>query len=132
LHDHLNKEKYETPAENYDKYLFYNRQKNKAGALGYLSEQRTTITAANSIGVKAMEYDESERQRLELSGILSSSINDFSAMQNRLQSEGENVKISNQNALLSLLSHDDFTELKKQIHTKITTEDQSVPADQLS
>ena len=30
-----------------------------------------------------------------------------------------NTKISNQNALLSLLSQEDFTDLKKQIHTKI-------------
>jgi hypothetical protein len=33
---------------------------------------------------------------------------------------GGNTKISNQNALLSLLSQEDFTDLKKQIHNKIT------------
>ena len=33
---------------------------------------------------------------------------------------GGNTKISNQNALLSLLSQEDFTDLKKQIHGRST------------
>lgn len=66
---------------------------------------------------------------MELSGILCSSINDFSSQaiaKNRFQKNkndqnaGGNTKISNQNALLSLLSQDDFKDLKQQIHGKIT------------
>jgi len=69
---------------------------------------------------------------LELSGILCSSINDFSSQamaKKRLQKtagkegpaggQGPTTKLSNQNALLSLLSQDDFKDLSKQIHGRI-------------
>lgn len=87
-------------------------------------------TDQNNKHMKSAEEDqEHERQRMELSGILCSSINDFSSQaiaKNRFQKNkndqaaGGTTKISNQNALLSLLSQDDFKDLKQQIHGRIT------------
>lgn len=146
LQDHLNKEKYDPiDNNNFDKYHL--RAKNAGNQ--QISENKTAAT--NSSGGNTMNFrsrmlvirkndqdkamksaegdEEHERQRMELSGILCSSINDFSSQaiggKNRFkknQNDGNaagNTKISNQNALLSLLSQDDFKDLKQQIHGKI-------------
>ena len=148
LQDHLNKEKYDPAKQlmdnNFEKYHLRikkvgNQQisENKTAATNssggnYMNfRSRKLVIRTNDQNNKHMksaeEDQEHERQRIELSGILCSSINDFSSQaiaKNRLQKNqmadgGGTTKISNQNALLSLLSQDDFKDLKQQIHGKI-------------
>lgn len=82
--------------------------------------------------------DPKERQRrLEISGILCASLNDYSSLAiaanraqvNKTGMDTDNAaatKLSNQNALLSLLSQDDFKALKNQIHGRMTATEQAL------
>ena len=119
LQDHLNKDKFEnSPSANDFRHAFLQPKQGSSMTVGgtTLARKLRDQGAQKTGGTGGNQEDGIDpARRLEISGILNASL--------QVPMSDGRTKLSNQNALLSLLSQEDFKEMKTAIHGRMTAID---------